>query len=88
MRRRRPLAARRIPDPPERLRRFVASEWGWDGPRYKDGRLVLAHFEAEHRYFAAWEAWMDEHDVALEDWWDLVGPAPMTPDEPFDGTDL
>jgi hypothetical protein len=87
VRRRRPRQPA-TPVPPPRIRRFVASEWGWDGPRYDDGGLVLGHYEAERRYFAAWSAWMDDNGVELVTWWDLYGQPPMVPDEPFDGASL
>jgi hypothetical protein len=79
---------RRMPEPPEEIRRFVAAEWGWHGPHYKDGRLVLGHYEAEQRYFAAWSNWMDENGVDLVDWWGVYGQPPMVPDEPFDGSSV
>jgi len=82
VRRRRPRQPA-IPEPSPRIRRFVASEWGWDGPHYDEGHLVLGHYEAERRYFAAWSDWMDENGVQLEEWWDLYGQPPMVPDEPW-----
>ena len=84
MRRRRPNGAPANIEPPPRIRRFVAAEWGWDGPQYDNGGLALGYYEAELRYFAAWSQWMDDNGVDLVEWWDRFGQAPMVPDEPFD----
>ncbi len=75
MRRRRPRVVA-LPEPPLRIRRFVAAEWGWDGPEYEEGYLVLGHYEAERRYLSAWSAWIDQHDVDLGDWFDRYGLMP------------
>ena len=72
--RRRRLRVPAIPEPPERIRRFVASEWGWDGPHYVDGHLVLGHHEAHLRYLAAWSEWMDENGVDLVEWFERFEP--------------
>ncbi|HLM07094.1 MAG TPA: hypothetical protein VK402_18080 [Blastococcus sp.] len=61
----------------------MAAEWGWDGPHYDEGHLVLGDYEAERRYFAAWSEWMDENGVELEERWDRFGQPPMVPDEPW-----
>jgi hypothetical protein len=71
--RRRRLRVPVVPEPPLRIRRFVAAEWGWDGPAYEDGYLVLGHYEANRRYLTAWSDWCDEHDVNLMDWFDRYG---------------
>ncbi len=70
MRRRRPRQPVALPESPLHVRRFVAAEWGWDGPEYEDGRLVLGHYWARRRYLAAWSDWLDGHDVDLMDWFD------------------
>ena len=62
-----------VPVPPEHIRRFVACEWGWDGPSYVDGRLVLGYHEAHSRYLEAWSAWMDNSGCDLTDWFDHYG---------------
>ncbi len=72
MRRRRPRVPV-IPEPPLRIRRFVAAEWGWDGPAYEDGHLMLGHYEAERRYLDAWSRWMDETGMDLLTWFDRYG---------------
>jgi hypothetical protein len=64
---------REVPVPPERIRRFVASEWGWFGPACVDGYVTVGHYEAERRYLSAWSAWTDENDVDLMTWFDRYG---------------
>jgi hypothetical protein len=59
-----------LPVPPERIRRFVACEWGWHGPAYEDGHIVFGYHQAHARYLSAWSAWIDENDVDLMDWFD------------------
>ena len=71
MRRRRPRVLRLIPGPPESIRRFVACEWGWDGPHYIDGFIVTGYHQAYLRYLDAWSDWIDENDVDLMDWFGL-----------------
>jgi hypothetical protein len=61
-----------LPEPPEHIRRFVACEWGWDGPAYVDGYLTTGRHEAHLRYLDAWSDWMDENDVDLVDWFERL----------------
>lgn len=71
--RRRRLRVREQPVPPERIRRFLACEWGWFGPSHEGGYLTSGYYEAHGRYLSAWSAWMDENDVDLVAWFDRFG---------------